>query len=447
MGGAVTSTRAFLSPMAKLQLRLPTIQNWNCHNCAGCCRQHCIEVTEEERRRILDQKWTEADGIPARQPVIVKLAGLSWKRRYRLAHQSDGACIFLNEQGLCRIHAKYGEQAKPLPCRIYPYAFHPAGKNVAVSLRYSCPSVVENRGAALSEQIGEIRKIARSVVPEGYDRSEPPSISASEQLDWADTLRFVDALDTTLAESNVSLVRRITKALTWINLVGQATFANVRGDRLSEFLNLIRQAADDESDVETSSDSGTKNTVVEVEPPSRIGLVQFRLLVAQYARKDTFAERDSGFGNRLRLLRAATRFARGSGNALPLQDVFREVPFNKLEQPFGGIPAAADEWLTRYFRVKVQGLHFFGRAFYDIPLVEGFQSLATILPIILYLARWLAAGEDRRQLVESDVAQAIAIADHHHGYSPAFGQWNFRRRIRNLARSADITRLCVWYAR
>ena len=55
---------------------------------------------------------------------------MTWSRRYRLGHQADGACVFLDERGLCRIHAKFGEQAKPLACRIYPYAFHPAGKKI-----------------------------------------------------------------------------------------------------------------------------------------------------------------------------------------------------------------------------------------------------------------------------------------------------------------------------
>ena len=101
--------------MASHLLTLPTIQNWSCHNCSGCCRQHLIEVTEEERQRILDQQWSEEDGIASEQPVLVPFAGPPWKKRYRLGHQPDGACVFLDEKGLCKIHAKFGEAAKPLP--------------------------------------------------------------------------------------------------------------------------------------------------------------------------------------------------------------------------------------------------------------------------------------------------------------------------------------------
>jgi lysine-N-methylase len=45
------------------------------------------------------------------------------------------------------------------------------------------------------------------------------------------------------------------------------------------------------------------------------------------------------------------------------------------------------------------------------------------------------------------VARALAIADHHHGYSGAFGQPGFRGRVRLLARLGDIANLVAWYAR
>ena len=123
----------------------------------------------------------------------------------------------------------------------------------------------------------------------------------------------------------------------------------------------------------------------------------------------------------MRLLRAALRFARGQGNAFPLHPGFREVPFERLEGAFGGIGGEAEALLTRYFRVKIQGHHFCGAAYYWVPFVEGFYSLALIYPVVLWQARWLAASNGRDKLVTDDVAQALAITDHHHGYSPVLG--------------------------
>ncbi|HTI51144.1 MAG TPA: hypothetical protein VL475_09335, partial [Planctomycetaceae bacterium] len=182
-----------------------------------------------------------------------------------------------------------------------------------------------------------------------------------------------------------------------------------------------------------------------VPPPSGTGRMQFRLLAAQYARKDTFA--DTGWRNRWRLFRAAVRFARGKGVLPRLQEEFVAVPFADLERPFGPLSSEIDEMLTRYLRVKVHGWHFCGAAYYGVPLVEGFQSLALVVPVVLWLARWLAAGAGRSELATEDVARALAIADHHHGYSPAFGQGSFRGRVRLLARLNDIVRLAAWYGR
>ncbi|HEX6985253.1 MAG TPA: YkgJ family cysteine cluster protein, partial [Planctomycetaceae bacterium] len=94
-----------------LPLELPVLQRWGCHNCGGCCRRHLIEITDEERSRILSQGW-EGDPALAGVRTVVPLA--RWpKKRWRLNHTADGSCVFLDDRGLCRIHAKHGEAAKP----------------------------------------------------------------------------------------------------------------------------------------------------------------------------------------------------------------------------------------------------------------------------------------------------------------------------------------------
>ena len=419
-----------------LRLILPVLQNWNCHHCSGCCRQHQIEITEVERQRIVDQKWTEADGVSP-DKAIVRMGGFFGAPRYRLGHQPDGACAFLNEQGLCRIHAKFGEMGKPLACRVYPYAFHPAGKSVAVSLRFSCPSVVRNAGRPVSQQQSDIRQIADEVVPAGAATIKAPFIHSREQVDWPDFQRFVQALDATLDQPGVPIVDRLLQAFAWTSLAGQAVFEKLRGERIRDFLELIQEAASAEAStmIQDSTD---------VTP---VGRLYFRLLVAQYARKDTDANLREGLLGRWRLLRAAWKFSRGTGNAPPLQERFREVPFATLEQPFGELTAEQDEIFTRYFRVKIQGLHFCGPAYYDIPFVEGFQSLLLVLPVTLWIARWLAASDGRDRCSTEDVATALTIVDHHHGYSPALGQAAARSRVRSLAMSQDLPRLLLRYCR
>lgn len=416
-----------------LPLRLPTIQNWSCHNCSGCCRQHLIEITEEERQRILKQDWKPKDGVPESQPVIEPSGGPLWNRRYRLAHTDDGSCVFLNEDGLCRIHAKFGEPAKPLACRIYPYAFHPAGSKITVSLRFSCPSVVANLGNSAVENRDEIKAIGRLVVPDGADQIPPPPVTPGQKVDWDDILRFAEAFDSILENDEDSLSERLYRMLYVLSVIDESRFKLIRGEQLSEFLSIIAEAADDE------------DLPGELQPVSGIGQMQFRLLVAQYARKDTVADLGGGLAAKWKLLKAALSFTTGHGEAAALQDCFKSVPFTEIEKPFGSVPKEADEIFTRYLRVKIQGLHFCGRAYYDVPFVEGLHSLLLIVPSILWLARWLAASDDRKSLKLDDIKTAMTIADHHHGYSPALGTRSFRRRVRLLAQTSDLQRLALWY--
>ena len=418
-----------------MRLELPVLQNWSCHNCGGCCRQHLIEVTEKERQRILAQNWTPQDGV--HQPVMSWYSGPPWRKRYRLTHTSDGGCVFLNEQGLCRIHAKFGEAAKPLPCRVYPFAFHPAGKAFTVSLRFSCPSVVANRGTAVTRRLKELRGMAGEVIPAGAENSVPPFLTRRDRVDWTDFRSFAEALDHTFADPTSPLVVKTIRALTWTTLVGQSSFEKLRGPRIRELIALLMEAARIE----------TPSLPAQINEPSRLGRLYFRTLVAQYARKDTVADLSSGVLGRLRLFQAILKFTRGKGDIPPLQAGLKAVPFSSLEASFGPIDPESEAILTRYFRVKIQGLHFCGPAYYDVPFAEGFHSLALMLPVTLWLARWLAVGDGRNVVTVDDVSKGLAMADHHHGYSAALGQYASRSRVRWLAETGDLSRLCLWYSR
>lgn len=422
--------------MASPQLKLPTIQNWNCHNCGGCCKQHQIEITLEEKKRIEKQHWDQDDSIPGGKPVIVKMGLSPVSQRYRLAHQADGSCIFLDEQGLCRIHAKFGEPAKPLACQVYPYAFHPAGNEVAVSLRFSCPSVVSNLGERLDRQEPAIRKIASQVLPKRHKTPPAPKLTAREAVGWPDTLKAVTALSRFFADPQVPMQTSLLRALGWVELIEQSRFAVIQGERFSEFLDLITQAVDQE----LPPDLEVPRTA-----PSGLGGIQFRLLAAQYARKDTHAEAARGLARRFSLLLSALKFSRGKGEVPRLQERFQSAPFAALEVPFGPLPEESEKLFSRYFRVKIQGLHFLGAAYYDIPFVEGFYHLVLMYPSILWIARWIAAGEGRSELTAEDVDEAMTIADHHHGYSPVFGMPHFRSRVKTLSRSGDLKKLISWY--
>lgn len=429
--------------MTSVSLKLPVIQNWSCHNCGGCCREHLIEITEDEKNRIEKQGWTEQDGIPGDRSVIRKMGS----KRYRLAHKDDGSCVFLNEQGLCRIHAKFGEPEKPLACQIYPYAFHPRGHRITASLRFSCPSVVQNVGTSLEEQRSGLEQLCEQVVAGRQTTMEPPAIHGSEKLSWTDVNRFLEALDTSMQDDSVNFAVRLLRTMEWMNLVERSQFETVQGTRLQEYLQLLLDA----------SCTAQPDNDLPVLRPSRMGRMMFRQLVAQMARHDTEALAQGGLGTRLGLLQTVLRFSIATGRIPALSEsssvatAFGELPdrpvkFSQLETAHGGRQPAIDELFERYFRVKIQGVHFCGAANDDLSVVDGFRSLALMYPITLWLARWRAARRGQNTIALVDVQAALATADHNFTYSPALGTRSAKNRIRQLAKMEQITALCGWYS-
>src|SRR5438552_13351854 len=140
---------------------LPVLQNWDCHGCTNCCRKFIVHVTDEERRRIAEQGWEsepELGGVP-----LFAREGPWWARRHHLTHQPDGACVFLSEQGRCRIHERFGADAKPLACRLYPFILVPAGDHWRVGLRFACPSAAANKGRVLAAHAHDLDRYAAAV--------------------------------------------------------------------------------------------------------------------------------------------------------------------------------------------------------------------------------------------------------------------------------------------
>ena len=132
---------------------LPVLQNWDCHITGTCCKEYRVTLSADEVQRIEEQGWQPADlgGLPP-----VKRVGPPWSRQVQLNHREDGSCVFLSEQGRCRIHERFGYETKPLPCRLFPFVLVPAGDHWRVGLRYACPSAAANKGRALPEHNSEL---------------------------------------------------------------------------------------------------------------------------------------------------------------------------------------------------------------------------------------------------------------------------------------------------
>jgi lysine-N-methylase len=388
-----------------------------------------IPLTKEDQAKIISQGWKTEWGVDPTKMIVQDQTGC------RLGHRADGTCVFLNEDKRCQIHARFGEEAKPRACRVFPLALHPAGKKLVTGLRFSCPSATANIGRPLASQLMDLRQLAELIVPDDYASIPPPAISRHGAPSWPDFLRYVGFVDKILGTPVFSTAQNLNAALYWLREVDEAQFDQLKGTDADEILSALMGVARE------------KAAQVDIEQPRGLGRLLFRTLTFVYSQKDTVADLKSSPMARLQRLKSIGMFAMGSGRLPRMREELERVRFDELECPIGPLSAEANAMLTRFFRVKVQGLHFCGAAYYNIPLIEGFQSLALLYPVILWLARWHAISAGQKTVTVSDIARAISMADHHHGYSPILGSKAARQRVRLLAQRNDIARLITWHSR
>jgi lysine-N-methylase len=416
---------------------LPVLQNWDCHVCGSCCKEYLVTVTEEERGRIEAQGWDQDPEI-GDLPLFRK-SGPWWARRYHMTHRGDGSCIFLTEQGRCRIHERFGYEAKPLPCRLFPFLLVPAGDHWRVGMRFACPSAAANKGRSVTEHEAALRQFAAELARrEGVDLQPaddglpPPRMHKGQRADWPDLLRFMDAVLAILRNREDRMERRLRKCLALAGLCRQARFDQIKAGRLVEFLKIMVESLDGEVPADPAM----------VPPPGWIGRILFRQAVALFTRKDHGPDSGVARQGRLALLVAAWRFAVGRGEVPRLHNRLPETTFAKVETTAGTLSDEAEEILERFFTIKVESLQFCGPTNFHLPFWEGLEMLMLMGAVIFWVTRALA------DLPRAEAVQrALTIVDDHFGYNRVLRARRQRISFNILAGTGELLKLIAWYGR
>lgn len=411
---------------------LPVIQRWDCRGCGDCCKTYHVRVTDAERARIEGQDWRADPAMAGVEPLV-------WDRHlgeYRLNHTADGACVFYGPDGRCRIHARLGAAAKPMACRIYPFALVPAGDHWRVGLRFSCPSAAANDGRPLPDHAADLREYAgllEADTPLPKD-APPPELAPGQAVSWPDLLRFVKAIADVLAEPGTPIDYRLRKVVALSSLCKKSKFEKVTGPRLKEFLDVVTAALGD--DVVARAE--------DVPPPGWIGRVIFRQTLAVYSRKDHGPTPGIAKRSRLTRIKAAWRFAMGVGAVPKLHGLIPETNFADAERPAGPLSKGSDALLTRYYRVKVESLQFCGPVNFRRAFWDGLDSLLLTFPAILWLSRVLTTPDRPR---DEAVSLAVRIVDDNFGFNKLLGSGRQLWATQTLADRGELAKLIAWYGR
>lgn len=139
---------------------------WSCHSCTACCRGFQFGPVEPEVIQNLIKQDVETWWKPASlQAWFHERSGPQDQSLHYLS-AVDGHCIFLQEDGLCAVHATLGEDAKPGFCREFPHHIIEEENDYVGVIRAECEGWHKSfqSGPPIEANLDAIRALPR-VVP------------------------------------------------------------------------------------------------------------------------------------------------------------------------------------------------------------------------------------------------------------------------------------------
>ena len=420
------------------EIHLPPFAVYDCLMCGWCCGQFDITFSEADRRQLDKLDWGEIfpdlKGKPWRLPTRRRPPADTW----RLATRKDGTCVFLGENGACRMHAHTTEMGKALACTTFPFTIARTPTGIYVGLRFSCKAVAEGRGRTLDSRLGFIRRLVRRLADEGHSPlyHEDLFFDDDQRLSWTDYLTLEDALIATFLRSDLPLTHRVTLAWRLVSLVKEWDLKVWRGEVFRRQLQAkLNSLSEQYRDLEIPRPK--------LKPRERLMFRQFcfhfqRRTAAWYFGLGLLGkvrERAHWFcdGFRFAFNRGTVRLPDAGPIALRRVGDVRLPPFDE----------AADRMLSRYLASKLFGKQVFGRLFFGYTFFDGFVFLTLAYSAILWLARAYALARGAEVVSFEDMSWALRAVDFCYNYSPAPARTLERLRVRVLGGGDSAVRLAV----
>ena len=411
----------------QLPLVMPAVpdQRWDCHSCTRCCRELVGDLRDEDRRKIDAQNWADRLGIA---PYV------SVGRKWALNKRDDGACVFLLDDGRCRLHAELGFDAKPFACRVYPFTLTESDGRWLTAWRFDCPSIARSQG----REITAYRKMLNKFRPE-----LPRRVSAGDETIELTRRRpaarqeidvLLDRLNAWLGDETHSFPDRMAGAASLVDTLCAANLSAVREQRFTELIDMLVP------DLPAAVDEQSKAA-----PTSR-QQAMFRQLVFAHTEHLTLGEIRSRWTRttrRFRQLRRSRQFRRGVDPVPPLPGSDAKITFAEVDrvQPAGDDADEIVSMAGRFVRTRLLSRYQFGERYYGWPVLDGLRGLWMSVAVLGWLARYFAAARGAERISTPDAVQGLALVDGAVGRSASLGTAGERLRLEFLARDEGFTRL------
>jgi lysine-N-methylase len=383
--------------------------HFTCSACARCCHNWHVELLPDEIERIPKLAWPVGDPLNG-TAVTFKHAGHVY-----LAHAEDRGCVFLNrETRLCRIHAQFGVDAKPLGCRLYPFQIMPTFKGEAsISVRFGCPTVRKNEGAPHAVSLPELRELAdRMTLPANLDASTCCHLDREQ----------IDAVCEFAATLMMGFDRNDARAIFLIALadwLGTLNADELDREALGTAFLQLKQTVD-------------ASLAIPVKKPGWLVRMAFRMYLGLHLRRDEDVL--DGRAGRLGRMMAMMKLVLGFGDfhklgvTHPTGSVVKARLFKPSLQP---VSTEVFDLHWRMIATKLLSLHFMGSANANRNLLGGMRSLALLYPLAVAAAKYRAGNRGDSVIEPEDVDYAVSVIEHSFGRSPVLAQ-SFARSIEKV---------------
>ncbi|MCZ6835328.1 MAG: YkgJ family cysteine cluster protein [Planctomycetota bacterium] len=401
-------------------------QRYSCHGCGNCCHDFTVQLRDEDLKRLEAQGWEEKLG----EPITIEFRGTTFLRQ-----REDGACLFLQDDGLCRIHAEHGFEEKPIACQLFPFSLTPIEGQVAMGLNFSCQSVLENKGAALNSHVQDLKRMG-SHLPEVTPAQRPPMLTRKLRASAKEIKAITNGLDRWLTKTDLDLNTRLDGLAFLVQSLAQAKLENVRDEKLRELVDVLIGALPGELEFHP------------LEPPTSRQMKLLRQAVFTRVEDPKLSDikLQGRFGMILSQLKRSGRFKKGKGASPHIGAGWPEgVDLAMVEQVGGATDTdtckAIDDLMTRYLRATVLGGRIWGAGYYGWPVVEGLQALLLNLSVIGWLSRLHSAGRGLDQIDLEAVRAALGRVDRTSGRAVWLGANSERARLGYLKLDDGLRRI------
>jgi lysine-N-methylase len=388
------------------EFAFPPEAHFTCSRCGDCCRSWNVMLGPGEEERLAALDWSEADPtlVDVTTAVSSTLPG-SGKGVRRLARGSDGACVYLGADNLCRIHRHFGADAKPLMCRLYPFGFSRVGSRWAVDASLFCRSIREDRGAPLAERIPEWSLLLAESDPVGEGRH---ALAAGRPVSGEVLWKIEHHLLELLSSPELTLYDRVRCCLQFARLA-------TSGDPSTAAAEALRQAIAKGLPRQIRAilrgghmDAGQRVFFYQwlffALNPLPVG---FDRLSGSMARRER--------GNRLE---QARRFSQTSDPPM--------IDNRELSASFAAIAAVDPGVLAKpscrpleaFLKAKILGQRWLIAGNSEMPVTEALPLFLLTYPMAIWTAKALAAEAGSAAVAEGHVQTAVALVDRTLGQIP-----------------------------